>query len=409
MNSRWQQVVRQDGSRRRSGSASAAHGHAPWAYVERLEERQLLTLSSVLITGTGTTITPAVGAPFVGIVASFSALPPGVPNNFVATIDWGDGSAPSAGTIQLDSPGQYNVLGSHLYTTLSAGTPSSPYQVSVTVVQAFSNGAPATVIKSQAVVQTPPFTGRLDPLSDTGVSNNDGITNINQPTFSGTAQPYSLIQIYSKLPQQLGPILQGSTVAGADGSWSLATGPLADGAYAISATVTPPGGAPVSSTALPPLVIDTVAPQVTGVVYSRAQGEFEIVFRDNASGMDLGGLLNSQNYNLIGHPQRRYASTTPPLITTIQIVPNDTQAVVLTLNQNYLRMGLRTLRVLSGGVADVAGNALAGAYRGSFPSGNGLGGTNFVMPLSKAQKTSFPAATMAVRQVRFSPSHRRGR
>jgi len=167
----------------------------------------------------------------------------------------------------------------------------------------------------------------------------------------------------------------------------------------------------VSSVALPPLVIDTVAPRVTGVVYSRAQDEVEIVFRDNASGMDLSSLLDLQNYNLIGHPQRRYASSSLPIITTIQIVPNDPQAVVLTLNQNYLRMGLRTLRVLSGGVADVAGNALDGVYRGSFPSGNGLGGSNFVIPLSKAQKgyISIPAATMAVRQVRFTPAHRRGR
>src|SRR5271157_962698 len=285
------------------------------------------------ITGTGTTITPLVGVEFSGVVASFNAIPPGGINNFVASIDWGDHSAPSAGTIQLVSPGQYNVLGSHTYATPSGGTPSNPYTVTVTVVQAFSNGTPTTVIKSQAVVQAQPFTGRLDPLSDTGESNSDGITNINQPTFSGTAQPYSLIQIYSKLPQQLGPILQGSTIAGADGSWSLATGPLADGTYAISATVTPPGGAPVSSVALPPLVIDTVAPRVTGVVYSRAEDEVEVVFRDDASGMNLESLRNPQNYNLIGHPQRRYASTSLPIITTIQIVPNDPQAVVLTLNQ----------------------------------------------------------------------------
>jgi len=153
------------------------------------------------ITGTGTTITPLVGVEFSGAVASFSAIPPGGINDFVATIDWGDMSAPSSGTIQLVSPGQYNVLGSHTYATPSGGAPSSSYPVNVTVVQAFGGGTTPTTIKSQAVVQTQPFTGRLDPLSDTGESNSDGITNINQPTFSGTAQPYSLIQIYSKLPQ----------------------------------------------------------------------------------------------------------------------------------------------------------------------------------------------------------------
>jgi hypothetical protein len=372
-----------------------------------------IVTAATSITGIGTTITPFLGMQFTLPVASFSSVPAGNVNDFVATIDWGDSTSPTAGTIQMVSPGQYNVIGTHTYVP-TAGVVSPSYPITVTVVQSFSNSATTTTINSKAIVQTPSFTGGLSPLSVTGISNSQvAITSINQPTFSGTAQPYSLIQIYSRLPDQLAPVLQGSTVAGGDGSWSLVVLPLADGNYTISATVTPPGGAPVSSVALPNLVIDTVPPVVTGVIYSPSNNELEVVFRDNATGMNTASLLNPQNYNLIGHPQRRLASTTNPVITTIQIVPNDPQAVLITLNRNFLKLGLRTVRVVSGGVADLAGNALDGAYHGTLPSGSGKGGSNFVFPLSRARRGHLPTITptmaMATRVVRFGPIHRRGR
>jgi Bacterial Ig-like domain len=302
-------------------------------------------------------------------------------------------------------------VGSHTYAAPTYPTSTAPpvLPIKVTVVRAFSGDTKGVTITSSAVVQSQVFSGHLDPVSDSGVSNNDGITNINQPTFSGTAQPYSLVQIYSRRPDQLGPIVEGSTVAGGDGSWSFSFGPLLDGWYAISATVTPPGGSPVTSTALPPLVIDTVPPVVEGVLYSPKSSQVEVVFRDSLSGMNLNSIMDFRNYNLIGHPQRRYASGSAPQITSMQIVPSDPQAVVISLNKKHLRMGLRTLRVLSGGVTDVAGNALDGLFRGRFPTGNGLGGTNFVIPLSRAQVGNFPSSPIASRAMPFARIHRRGR
>ena len=36
--------------------------------------------------------------------------------SFVASINWGDGSAPVAGSVTADGPGQFQVTGSHTYT-----------------------------------------------------------------------------------------------------------------------------------------------------------------------------------------------------------------------------------------------------------------------------------------------------
>ena len=50
-------------------------------------------------------------------------------SGFVASIDWGDGSAPVAGTITADGSGQFQVSASHTYQ--AAGT----YPVVVTVIR----------------------------------------------------------------------------------------------------------------------------------------------------------------------------------------------------------------------------------------------------------------------------------
>jgi YD repeat-containing protein len=47
------------------------------------------------------------------LVADFSAANP--PGSYTATIDWGDGSSPSAGTISQNDDGSYSVYGSHTY------------------------------------------------------------------------------------------------------------------------------------------------------------------------------------------------------------------------------------------------------------------------------------------------------
>lgn len=331
--------------------------------------------ASATLTGTGTTVTPVAGVPFTGIVASFVASPP-ASGGFVATIDWGDGQS-TAGTIVPKGGGAFDVVGTHTYgattasaiagaATLPAGSAASAPTISVTpikvlVVQPVTNLS--KVIASQAVIVARPFSGGLDPLYDTGASNSDGITRINQPKFTGSAQPYSLVQLYSQGPRQSGPVLLGQAVANADGSWSVyAPGPLADGRYAITATVIPPSGSPIASVPLPTLTIDTVAPRVVGVVNDPASGLVTLVYRDDLSGIDLTGVVNPAFYTLIFGPiSRRQAAFVGPQPTSSFLVPTDPQGAVVSLGLNpQQRRAVRRLRVLAAGVTDLAGNPLAG-------------------------------------------------
>jgi hypothetical protein len=57
--------------------------------------------------------------PFDGVVATFTDENPGAPlSDFTATIDWGDGTAPTAGIISGPVGGVFSVSGSHRYATL---------------------------------------------------------------------------------------------------------------------------------------------------------------------------------------------------------------------------------------------------------------------------------------------------
>jgi probable HAF family extracellular repeat protein len=61
-------------------------------------------------------ITAIAGAPFSGVVASFTDSDGGTLNNYTATLAWGDGTT-STGSIAANGTGGFNVSGSHTYAT----------------------------------------------------------------------------------------------------------------------------------------------------------------------------------------------------------------------------------------------------------------------------------------------------
>ena len=70
------------------------------------------------ITATGTTISVVEGAPFTGVVATFTDPDTtATAGEYGATIDWGDGSPPTVGTISGPTGGPFTVSGSHTYIT----------------------------------------------------------------------------------------------------------------------------------------------------------------------------------------------------------------------------------------------------------------------------------------------------
>lgn len=69
------------------------------------------------IGGTGKLIKPALGKEFNGAVAKFvDGTPAAESGDFIATINWGDGSEPSPGDVTGATGGPFTVTGSHTYT-----------------------------------------------------------------------------------------------------------------------------------------------------------------------------------------------------------------------------------------------------------------------------------------------------
>jgi streptogramin lyase len=88
------------------------------------------------ISGSGVAIAAQEGAQFSGRVASFvDGTPAAQPSDFTATIDWGDGSAPSFGTVSGPQGGPFDVSGAHVYSEESA----APLNVTVTLHDTVDN------------------------------------------------------------------------------------------------------------------------------------------------------------------------------------------------------------------------------------------------------------------------------
>src|SRR5262249_9115352 len=57
------------------------------------------------------------GGALSGVLATFTDTDPqGTLSDYSATIDWGEGSAPGAGTVQAAAGGGFSISGSHVYT-----------------------------------------------------------------------------------------------------------------------------------------------------------------------------------------------------------------------------------------------------------------------------------------------------
>ena len=208
------------------------------------------------------------GKPFYGQIAAFGDTnPTSTPADFAAAIDWGDGTPLVLGTVsQPGGPGTpFIVAGTHTFADAGLNGGIGHFPILVNVVD--TGGARASIVGTADVADVPiDFGGQLDPSSDHGLSNSDGVTNVNQPSFFGQTEGFSVVKLYSQ-PAGGGPLTAiGQVQADASGAWRMTSALLADGSYNILATtVDVAGNTSATATLLPnadegPLVIDTVAP-----------------------------------------------------------------------------------------------------------------------------------------------------
>jgi hypothetical protein len=338
---------------------------------------------------------PVFGKPsFSGPVVSFTDANLAAPiSDFSTTIDWGDGTPPTAGTVS--QPGgvgtAFIVSGVHTYADSGVNGGAGSYTIQVFVQDV--DGARLNLTNTATVADNPiVLTGRLNPASDSGKFNNDGITNVTEPNFFGTSEPFSHVALFANGT----PI--GQAQAGSDGSWSITSNHLADGSYVIQATAVDQFGvtttaAPVTIT--PRLLIDTVGPRITFAAFDRFTGTEFYTFQDvlqdgttpGGSGPLIQSLSDAANYylNNVHAPKvlGRY------IVTNITVTPGATpnsENVAVQFNNGapihggYFRIIARAASVIMpSGIQDLAGNALDGEFYGQqSASGNGVPGGDFV-------------------------------
>jgi Bacterial Ig-like domain len=332
---------------------------------------------------------------FNGVIASFVVATGTVTqpaSDYLATVDWGDGTAPTQGRIAA-IPGGYLVSGVHTYADIPSAT-SVSYPVTMTVDDLVGHTSAQVTSHATVTAITIPLAASLNPATDTGESHTDAITGNPQPAFLGTSESFVTITLTATPVGGGSPILLGTTQTGLSGAWSIVSGvPLASGQYTLSAKAVDQAGVNSTTIQVLPnatqgaLTIDTIGPKVTGFQFDPLTGQFAVTYQDNLSGLNQSELVNGANYSVttrlnrtplkLGHKFIITSLTTSPPAS-----PSGTQTVIGTINNGMrLRGGLFTFSIISGGasgIQDVAGTALDGEFYGFFPSGNNVSGGNFV-------------------------------
>ena len=354
---------------------------------------------------------PQFGTPlFSGPVAIFSDANTGATiADYTATIDWGDGTPPSIGTLVALAPaGTFEVTGSHTYATSGVNGGVGKYTIQTLISGV--GGSKLTVTNTANVADNPiSVNGILNPASDSGKNNLDDITNVTRPNFYGTVlvagtstpEPYAHVTLYAN------GVAVGTVQAGSNGNWSITSNLLAQGTYTITASATDQFGQTVSPTAtiVPTLVVDTAPPVINSLSFNRFDATLTLTFQDNLSGMDLASLTNSAFYHISATPLSSKVHV-PKLILPTSIsdtpgaLPSDPVVVSVVFNNGHaFRGGAYEVSIDSGsgdsGIQDVAGNALDGNFYGSFPSGDGLAGGNFVAEIYTFHNVVLPFVPIA--------------
>ena len=124
------------------------------------------------------------------------------------------------------------------------------------------------------------------------------------------------------------------------------------------------------------------------MTFDRFDATLTVTFQDNLSGMDLASMENSAFYHLSAKPLAKYVHVLPLILpTSITVTPGATPecpvvATVVFHHGKELRGGLYMILIDSGsgntGIEDNAENALSGTFFGTFPTGNGRPGGNFM-------------------------------
>ena len=147
------------------------------------------------------------------------------------------------------------VTGSTPAWTLTGGNGTKTVWYRVTDSSGRSTTASDTItLNTDTTAPNPPSVPDLDALSDSGTSPTDDITNDTTPTFTGTAEADSAVNLFSD------GVVKGSATADGSGAWTVTTPALTDGTHSITATATDASNNTSAPSVALAVTIDTVAP-----------------------------------------------------------------------------------------------------------------------------------------------------
>ena len=213
----------------------------------------------------------------------------------------------------------------------------------------------------------PPPSVALTAASDTGVRG-DGVTRLSRPTFTGRAPARSTVVVYTDAlrTQPLGTVR-----ANAFGVWSLTTPaarPFTAGEYAITAyAITAANVSSGPSTRLS-LRIDDSRPTAS-IGYDAVNGRATLTFSEPVSGVSLASLrLAGRTASGLSFSNRSIADVRLyPLLGKVTLSASP-DAKTFTFQEQFTlaEPGTYTLTLASAGIADRAGNLLAGGASTTF-------------------------------------------
>ena len=129
-----------------TGATSRGSTSNPW------DTQQItLTVKDQVLTPTATSpLSVTTGESLAGTLATFTAAVPFAAESYTASIDWGDGTSSSAGTVTAQADGSFAVAGSHTYATAGA------YTVHTVITDTVSKANVSTTVDTSVQVTNPP-------------------------------------------------------------------------------------------------------------------------------------------------------------------------------------------------------------------------------------------------------------
>jgi hypothetical protein len=198
----------------------------------------------------------------------------------------------SIGTVTADVYGQWTLTQP---TDLTEGA----HTVKATATDAEGNEGGESALVSFTVDVTAPGAPVITSPTD------GAVLNIRKPTFSGTAEAGSKVQVF------LNGSPVGTTTADGAGSWTL-TQPadLADGVYLVNANAVDAAGNTSADSAAVSLVVDLTAPAISGAQVSANNAYVDVTFSEGIYGTDQGsGAIDKNDLMLVFTPGNGGASS----------------------------------------------------------------------------------------------------